>query len=109
DRSHFSNTDSVFGRVHERFPAVNAAHLWKVYPPSRNASPARTYSGAGIFIWASRCGRQPRFRRSRKQDQFRLRYEPNGTIGFAEREIASARRRDVRVALLLRNFFYYRG
>src|SRR5216684_2002330 len=80
-RSCFSNTDSVFGRIHERLATLEASHLWKI----------------DIIIWASGRGRQSRLRRSRKQDQFHLRYEQNGTIRSAQREIASARGRHLRV------------
>ena len=47
------------------------------------------------ILRTSRCGRHPRFCRSGKQNRIRVRNEPNGTIGSAEREITAIGRRDL--------------
>ena len=47
------------------------------------------------ILRTSRCGRHPRLCRSGKQNRIRVRNEPNGTIGSAEREITAIGRRDL--------------
>src|SRR4029077_13412796 len=77
----FSNTDSVFSRVHERSTKRGAKNIRPVTERFRT----------------SRCGRQPRLCRSRKQDFVRLCHESNGTIASAKRKIAALGRRSLQV------------
>ena len=75
----FSNPDGILGRVYERLTRCSAQDVRTI----RN------------ILRTSRCGRQPRLCRSGKQNRIRLRDEPNGTIGSAEREIAAIGGRDL--------------
>ena len=79
----FSNTDSVFSRVHERFTKRAAKNVRAV------AERFRT----------SRRWRQPQLCRSRKQDFVRLCHESNGTIASAKRKIAALGRRSLRLGI----------
>jgi CubicO group peptidase (beta-lactamase class C family) len=75
----FSNPDGILGRVYERLTRCSTHDV-------------RTTRD---ILRTSRCGRQPRLCRSGKQNRVRLRNEPNGTIGSAEREIAAIGGRDL--------------
>src|ERR1700716_410363 len=83
DGPRFSNTDSVFSRVHERSTKRGAKNVRPVTECFRT----------------SRCGRQPRLCRSRKQDFVRLCHESNGTIASAKRKIAALGRRSLRLGI----------
>src|SRR3989441_6161051 len=81
---HFSNTDSIFSRIYERFTKRSAKNI----RPIRN------------FLRASRRRGQPRICRSREQNRIRVRHEPNGAIASAERKIVAARRCDLWVGAI---------
>ena len=75
----FPNPDGILGRVHERLTRSSAQDV-------------RTIRD---ILRTSRCRRRPRLCRSGKQNRIRVRNEPNGTIGSAEREIIAIGRCDL--------------
>ena len=75
----FSNSDGILGRVYEGLTRCGTHDV-------------RTIRD---ILRTSRCRRLPRLCRSGKQNRIRVRNEPNGTIGSAEREITAIGGRDL--------------
>jgi len=79
-RPRFSNSDGILSRVYERLTRCSAHDV-------------RTISS---IVWASRRRRYPCLCRPEKQNRFRVRNEPNGTISSAQREIIATGGRGLR-------------
>ena len=101
----FSDTDSIFNWIHERFckstrsgglqsAAFRRGADWR---PPFLGHPKNTWP-FGSFLWTSRRRGQLCFCRSEKPNRVRLCDESNGAIAFAECEIITARRGDLPVA-----------
>ncbi len=91
NRPRVPNSDGIFGRLHERL-APYARKLDCFKQSSFRASHFRKLDGG---IWPSRRRWQSCVCGSRKWDQFRLRNESDGAIGFAEPKIVAPGGRDL--------------